>query len=116
MYKLVLGDRSEPLATAFCLGALLALAVLVCLMLLALEWRAVFRYSASASATVASVLMVPAALALLALLATVAQNRRNAMASPAVWQIAAIAASLGFACFTHLRWATRIANWLTRTA
>ena len=100
-----------PLERTF-LVAMYVLIVLLCLMLLTLEWRAVFRYSA----TVGILLGFPAGLAAVAEIATVGATRGHAIGSPAVWLIGTVAASLGFACFTHVRWATLIAKWLTRTA
>ena len=92
------------------------LVVLLCLMLLALERRAVFRYSATASATVGIVLMFPAGFAAVAEIQAVYMAHAHAIGSPDVWYLGVMATSLGFACFTHFRWTTLIANWLTRTA
>lgn len=108
-------DASGWLERSFVM-ALCGLVVLLCLMLLALEWRAVFRYSATASAMVGIVLVLPAGFATVAEIAAVSESRSGAMHSPAVWFIGSVATSLGFACFTHFRWTTLIANWLTRTA
>lgn len=96
--------------------ALCALAGLLCLMLLALEWRAVFRYSATASGTLGIMLILPAGFAAVAELQAVRMAQAHAIYSPDVWYLGTVATSLGFACFTHFRWTSVIAGWLTRTA
>lgn len=96
--------------------AMLLLVILVCVMLLIMEWRAIFRYSAVASALVGAALVLPAGLATAGELSALAEVHFRAMGSPAVWFFAPIVISLGFACWTHCRWAGVIANWLTRTA
>lgn len=111
----VMGNLRDRLIMA-AMVSLLSLIVVLCVMLLVLEWRAVFRYSATASATVGMSLLMVTIFAMVAEVGTLAHARFHVTNSPEVWFIGAIAASLGFACFTHWRWTTLIANWLTRTA
>jgi hypothetical protein len=107
--------NSEPLVTIFIIS-LYSLVVLLCMMLLGLEWRAVFRYSATASGTLGIVLVLPAGLAAIAEMQAVRMAHAHAVSSPDVWLLGTVATSLGFACFTHFRWTSVIARWLTRTA
>lgn len=69
---------------------------------------------ASRKGTAGIVLILPAGFAALAEIQAVYMAHAHAIGSSDVWYLGAIATSLGFACFTHFRWTTLIANWLTR--
>lgn len=99
--------RVEPVTDL----ALLLLALLIVTMVLVLEWRAIFRCSANASAMVGLVFAMVACLALLAEAQAVLRHRNiREIAS-----IGAIAAVLCFCAWAHFRWAALIAAWLTHS-
>ena len=96
-------------------AAMMTMMALLGAMLLVLEWRSVFRYSAPMSAMAGVVLSLPALFAAWIAIEELTGPWRG-LGLPPRRLIEVVAISLGFSCFTHFRWAALTARWRTRTA